>query len=96
MAWLLDSPDGGQLAAATVQSAVSIAALVWAMFQHPENRTEDTALETGEARAEDGGAANTGIKRPGGHGSGTARAERTGNATATGDGSSANSGIDYS
>ncbi|MCC3768210.1 hypothetical protein [Streptomyces sp. UNOC14_S4] len=96
LVWLLDSPDGGQLTAATVQGAVSIAALVWALFQHPENRTEDTAVATGEARAEDGGAANAGVKRPGGRGSGTARAERTGNATATGNGSSANSGVDYS
>lgn len=96
LVWLLGSPDGGQLTGASIQAAVGIAALAWALFQHPENRTEDTATATGEARADSGGAANTGIKRPKGRGSGTAQADRTGNTTATGEGSSANSGIDYS
>lgn len=94
--WLLDSPDTGQLAGASVQAAVGIAALVWALFQRPETRTDDVAVRTGQARASGGGTAVAGIKRPQGRGSGSARAERTGNATADGDGSSAVTGIDYS
>ncbi|WP_327434661.1 hypothetical protein [Streptomyces sp. NBC_01236] len=94
--WLLDSPDAGQLAGASIQAAVGIAALVWALFQHSENRTDDTAIRTGQALASGGGTAVTGIKRPQGQGNGSAKAERTGTATATGDGSSAVSGIDYS
>jgi hypothetical protein len=93
--WLLDSPGAGQLAGASVQAAVGIAALVWALFQHPGNRTDDTATRTGVADANDGGTAVTGIRRPQGRGSGSAKAEDTGNATATGDASSATSGIDY-
>jgi hypothetical protein len=94
--WLLESPNAGQLAGASIQGAVSIAALVWALFQHPENRTDDTAVRTGQARASGGGTAVAGIKRPQGQGSGLAKAERTGDATADGDGSNAVSGIDYS
>ncbi|WP_406495239.1 hypothetical protein OHB06_32445 [Streptomyces sp. NBC_01604] len=96
LVWLLDSPDAGQLAGASVQAAVGIAALVWALFQRPENRTDDVAVRTGQARASGGGTAVAGVKRPQGRGSGSARAERTGNATADGDGSSAVAGIDYS
>ncbi|MFD8005632.1 hypothetical protein [Streptomyces mirabilis] len=93
--WLLDSPDAGQLAGASVQAAVGIAALVWALFQHPGNRTDDTAVRTGHAQASRGGRAVSGIGRPQGRGSGSAKAEKTGNATAGGDGSNAVSGIDY-
>ncbi|MCT9011576.1 hypothetical protein [Streptomyces rhizosphaerihabitans] len=93
--WLLDSPDAGQLAGASVQAAVGIAALVWALFQHPGNRTDDTATRTGVADANDGGTAVTGIRRPQGRGSGSAKAEDTGIATATGNASSATSDIDY-
>lgn len=96
LVWLLDSPDAGQLAGASIQAAVGIAALVWALFQRPEDRTDDVAVRTGQARASGGGTAVAGIKRPQGRGSGSARAERTGNATADGDGSSAVTGIDYS
>ncbi|MEV5374977.1 hypothetical protein AB0L26_03225 [Streptomyces nondiastaticus] len=35
--WLLESPGAGQLAGAATQSTVGIAALFWALFQHPEN-----------------------------------------------------------
>ncbi|MFI9206108.1 hypothetical protein [Streptomyces sp. NPDC053048] len=93
--WLLDSPDAGQLAGASIQAAVGIAALVWALFQPLGNRTDDTAVKTGQARASRGGRAVSGIRRPPGQGSGSAKAERTGNATADGDGSNAASGIDY-
>ncbi|MFJ9079372.1 hypothetical protein ACIRO3_29640 [Streptomyces sp. NPDC102278] len=94
--WLLDGPGAGQLVGATVQAAAGIAALVWALFQHPENRTDDTANQTGRARTTDGGSAVTGVKRPGGQGLGSATAEGTGDATADGNGSSAVTGIDYS
>ncbi|WP_351234949.1 hypothetical protein [Streptomyces sp. NPDC002133] len=93
--WLLDSPDAGQMVGASIQAGVGIAALVWALLQHPGNRTDDTALRTGQARASRGGKAVSGVKRPQGKGSGSAKAERTGNATATGDGSNAVAGIDY-
>ncbi|MFF1338132.1 hypothetical protein ACFVYT_09495 [Streptomyces sp. NPDC058290] len=96
LVWLLDGPDGGQMVGASVQAGAGIAALVWAWFQHPGNRTEDTAAHTGEARANDGGTAVAGVKRPKGRGSGSAKATRTGKATATGEGSNASSGIDYS
>ncbi|MFC4472873.1 hypothetical protein ACFPH6_51940 [Streptomyces xiangluensis] len=95
LVWLLDGPDAGQLAGASIQAAVGIAALTWALFQHPSNHAYDTALRTGEAQASGGGTAVTGVKRPQGRGDGTARAEKTGNATAADDGSSAVSGIDY-
>ncbi|WP_327364934.1 hypothetical protein [Streptomyces sp. NBC_01296] len=95
LVWLLDGPDAGQLAGACIQAAAGIAALVWALFQHPGNRADDTAVRTGPARADDGGTALTGVRRPQGRGSGSAQAERTGGATATGDGSNAVSGIDY-
>ncbi|MFJ3795707.1 hypothetical protein ACIPSJ_05425 [Streptomyces sp. NPDC090088] len=94
--WLAGGADAGQLAGASIQAAVGIVALVWALFQHPEDRTEDTAVRTGVARASGGGRAVTGIRRAQGRGSGPARAERTGNATATGKDSTATTGIDYS
>ncbi|MFD7913066.1 hypothetical protein ACFV30_20475 [Streptomyces sp. NPDC059752] len=96
LVWLLDGPDGGQMVGASVQAGAGIVALVWALFQQPGNRTEDTAEHTGEAQAGDGATAVTGIKRPKGRGSGTAKVTRTGKATATGEGSIASSGIDYS
>ncbi|WP_217242195.1 hypothetical protein [Streptomyces sp. AC555_RSS877] len=92
--WLLDSPDAGQLAGASIQAAVGIVALVWALLQHPGNHTSDTANRTGEAHTSDEGTGVTGIKRPKGRGSGTAKANDTGKATATGD-STAVTGIDY-
>ncbi|MFE6274138.1 hypothetical protein ACFVQ9_35715 [Streptomyces goshikiensis] len=52
-----------------------------------------TAVATGQAVARDGGIAVTGIKSSGGGRPGTVRAERTGDAEATGTGSSAVSGI---
>lgn len=94
--WLLDSPDAGQLAGASIQAAVGVAALVWALFQHADDRAEDTAVRTGSARASGGGRAVTGIRRPQGRGSGPARAEQTGNATAVDRDSNATTGIDYS
>ncbi|MDT0346950.1 hypothetical protein [Streptomyces litchfieldiae] len=93
--WLLDSPDTGQLAGASVQAAVGIAALVWALFQPSGNSADDTVVRTGQSRASDGGTAITGMRRPEGRGSGSAKADTTGDATATGDGSSAVCGIDY-
>ncbi|MFF4349760.1 hypothetical protein [Streptomyces sp. NPDC001530] len=94
--WLLDSPGTGQLVGASVQAAVGIAALVWALLQPTTQHVDDTASNTGEAHATNGGSAVTGVKRPNGRGSGSAKAQKTGKATADGDGSSAVSGIDYS
>lgn len=101
LVWLLDSPDTGQLVGATVQAATGIAALVWALLQRPPAPTPvpgpaDLAVETGNAEGTDGGTAHTGVRRRGGAGTGSAKAERTGNATAQGPGSSAGTGVDYS
>jgi hypothetical protein len=87
--WLLNSPDAGALAGASVQAAVGIAALVWALFQHPSPAgPTDRASRTGKAA----GGGVTGIRRPGGRGRGAATAERTGEAS----GKNSVSGIDYS
>jgi hypothetical protein len=87
--WLLDSPGAGQLAGATVQAAVGITALVWALFQRPSSPGPvDRAVRTGKASR--GGV--TGIRRPGGRGRGSATAERTEEAS----GGNSVSGIDYS
>lgn len=94
--WLLDKPDTGQLVGASVQGATGIAALLWALFQKPADPgPADTAVDTGRAKASGGATARTGVKRRGA-GSGSARAERTGDATATGPGSTASTGVDYS
>ncbi|MFE2381102.1 hypothetical protein [Streptomyces misionensis] len=87
--WLLNSPSAGELVGASIQAAVGIAALVWAMFQHssPAGPT-DKARRTGKAS----GGGVTGIRRPGGRGRGAATAERTGEASGT----NSVSGIDYS
>lgn len=94
--WLLDSPDSGQLAGASIQAAVGIGALIWALFQPASSRTDDTAARTGQAQASRGGTAFTGIRRPQGQGSGSSKVEQTGNATAVDNGSNAVTGIDYS
>lgn len=101
LVWLLDSPNTGQLVGATVQAATGIAALVWALLQRPPApapvpRPADLAVDTGKADGTDGGTAHTGVRRPGGAGTGSAKAERTGDATAHGPGSSAGTGVDYS
>jgi hypothetical protein len=99
LVWLLNSPDAGQLVGASVQAATSIVALVWALLQRPPAPTRgvtDVAIDTGKAEATGGGAAHTGVRRPGGAGTGSAKAERTGDATAKGSGSSATTGVDYS
>ncbi|WP_333737251.1 hypothetical protein [Streptomyces sp. IBSBF 2806] len=94
--WLLDSPDAGQMAGASIQGAVGVVALLWALFQRPGGSAEDLALRTGRARAADAGTAVTGVRRASGGAGGSAKAECTGDATATGEGSRAVSGIDYS
>ncbi|MGW2721614.1 hypothetical protein [Streptomyces sp. NPDC001492] len=96
--WLLDTPDTGQLVAASVQGATGIAALVWALIQPPAapRQAGIVVADTGKAKATGGGQASTGVRRPQDAGSGPVRAERTGDATADGSGSSANTGIDYS
>jgi hypothetical protein len=100
--WLMDGPGTGQLVGASVQGAAGIAALVWAVLQHRYAASPsasgpiDTAVRTGTAEASDGAVARTGVRRPGGSGGGSSRAERTGNATATGRGSTAGTGVDHS
>ncbi|WP_406052227.1 hypothetical protein OG280_37265 [Streptomyces virginiae] len=87
--WLLNGPNTGQLVGASVQAAAGVAALVWALFQHPTPAGPvDRATNTGEAS----GGGVTGIKRPGGRGDGSATAEGTGDAKGQG----SVSGIDYS
>ncbi|MDX3766913.1 hypothetical protein PV683_14325 [Streptomyces sp. AK08-01B] len=94
--WLLDKPDTGQLVGASIQGATGIAALLWALFQRSAAPgPDDAALDTGRAKASGGATARTGVKR-GNADSGSARAERTGDATASGPGSTASTGIDYS
>ncbi|MFF6785722.1 hypothetical protein [Streptomyces sp. NPDC012510] len=94
--WLLNGPDTGQLVGASVQAAVSIAALVYAVLAVPGPGPRDRAARTGRAVARDGGHTVTGIKRPKGRGSGSATVTDTGPATATGKGSKGVTGIDYS
>ncbi|MEW2436828.1 hypothetical protein AB0952_22180 [Streptomyces caniferus] len=100
LVWLLDSPDTGQLVGASVQAATGIAALVWALLQRPPAPAPvpgpvDVAVGTGKSKGTGGGTAHTGVRRPGGAGTGSAKAERTGDAIADGPGSSAGTGIDY-
>jgi hypothetical protein len=96
--WLLDTPDTGQLVAASVQGATGIAALVWALMQSPaaSRQAGIVVADTGKAKATGGGRASTGVRRPQDAGSGLVRAERTGDATAEGPGSNASTGVDYS
>ncbi|NUH42912.1 hypothetical protein HUF15_40555 [Streptomyces samsunensis] len=90
--WLLDGPDAGQMAGACIQGAVGIAALVWALFQPAPGSAPAVAIRTGRARAESGGRAVSGIRRRRRDAPATVR--DSGNATATGQGSSAISGIE--
>ena len=99
LVWLLGNPDTGQFVAASVQGATGAASLLAALFPPrttPDAGATDVVVDTGRAGATGGGRALTGIRRPQGTGNGSARAERTGDATADGSGSSANSGIDHS
>ncbi|MER5210506.1 hypothetical protein ABT063_07995 [Streptomyces sp. NPDC002838] len=99
LVWLLDSPDTGQLVGASVQAGTGIATLVWALLQRPPAPgpgPADVAVDTGNAEGIGGGTAQTGVRRPGGAGTGSAEAKRTGDATAQGPGSSAGTGVDYS
>lgn len=55
----------------------------------------DTAVDTGVAQATGGGTASTGVVRLGGTSSGSATAERTGDAVANGTESKSNTGVIY-
>ncbi|MGW1278841.1 hypothetical protein ACWD4V_18055 [Streptomyces tsukubensis] len=94
--WLLGSPNTGQLVAASIQGATGISALLWAFLQasRPAPQPESAVTDTGKARATGGGRASTGVRRP--QEALPTRVERTGDATAEGPGSSANTGIDFS
>ncbi|MEU1515006.1 hypothetical protein ABZ490_23140 [Streptomyces sp. NPDC005811] len=93
MVWMLNGPGTGELVGASLQVATGVAALAWAWL---DRRQGDSATDTGQAKASGGGSAHTGIRGPGGLGTGSARVDRTGDATADGSGSSAGTGIDYS
>ncbi len=94
--WLWNGPNTGQLVGASVQAAVSIAALVYAVLAVPGPGPRDRVARTGRVNARDGGQAVTGIKRPKGRGSGSATTTDTGPGTAAGKGSKGVTGIDYS
>ncbi|CAM5571623.1 hypothetical protein [Streptomyces avidinii] len=86
--WLLNSPGAGELAGASMQVAVGLAALLWALFQQQSSAgPTDRAERTGKASR--GGI--TGIKRRGGRGRGSATAKKTGDASGPG----SLSGIEY-
>ncbi|PTH84643.1 hypothetical protein C9J60_32355 [Streptomyces sp. A244] len=93
--WLLGSADTGQLVGASVQAAVGIAALVWMLFQPTNNRVRDSAVRTGRAAAYGGATAVSGIRHGQSPDFSGGTVEGTGNASATGEGSSAVSGIDF-
>ncbi|MCX4393169.1 hypothetical protein OOK39_30430 [Streptomyces sp. NBC_00264] len=93
MVWLLNGPGRGELVGASLQAGTGVAALVWAWLQPGRG---DSATDTGQAKASGGGSAHTGIRRPGGAGTGMVRVDRTGDAKADGAGSSAGTGVDYS
>ncbi len=97
MYWLLGGANSGQLVAASVQGATGILALAWAVMQPSAAApaSDDSAADTGKAHATGGGRAVTGVRRPPGSSGGSAKAERTGDATAHGPGSSTTTGIDY-
>lgn len=101
--WLLGSRDASEMVGASIQAATSIIALIWMLAESTSSRRrrpsrqrpKDAAVDTGRAEAVDGGTAQTGVRRPGGRGGGSAQAMRTGDATAQGPGSRATSGVDY-
>ncbi|GAB2745657.1 hypothetical protein GCM10027072_47310 [Streptomyces bullii] len=103
LVWLLGNPDAGQLVGASVQAATGVAALVWALIQRESagsgsalrSRDRNVAVATGRAEAEDGATASTGVRRPTGAPGGSARAKRTGDAVARGEGSRASTGVDF-
>ncbi|WP_345665601.1 hypothetical protein [Streptomyces venetus] len=103
LVWLLGSPDAGQLVGASVQAATGVAALVWAVFRRVSDdsgsarrsRDQNVAVATGRAQAEGGAIASTGVRRPARAPGGSARAERTGDAVARGEGSRASTGVDF-
>lgn len=93
--WLLDTPDTGQLVAASVQGATGIATLVWALMQSPAapRQAGIVVADTGKAKATGGGQASTGVRTLQDAGSGPVQVERTGDATADGPGSNASTGV---
>lgn len=94
LVWLLGSPNSGQLVGASLQVAVGIGALLWAWFSGRDEWSEDVAERTGGAEAFRGGTAVSGVRRRGRRWRWSAKARRTGQAKATGDGSTAVSGVD--
>lgn len=96
MAWLLNGPDEGQFAGASIQAATGVAALVWALRQPSAGvGPRDEVIDSGDAESSDGGRAHTAIRRPGGRGRGQAKVKRSGKATAHGPDAQSGTGIDY-
>lgn len=94
--WQLSGPDAGEFVGASIQAGTGVLALIAPWVLPWKSGPVDTARNTGRARGSGGGAASTGVRRPGGTGSGAASATDTGDATAHGSGSSASTGVDYS
>ncbi|MQT00477.1 hypothetical protein FF041_09625 [Streptomyces jumonjinensis] len=97
--WLLGGPDGGQLAAASVQGTTGVIALAWSLLTSPaaaelgSTEVADAAIDTGKASAGDGGEAVTGIVRGSRAEGRPVRVEKSGDATAEGPGGFACSGV---
>lgn len=94
--WQMSGPNTGQLIGASIQAGTGVLTLIAPWVIPWKSGTVDTATNTGRARSAGGGAASTGVRRPGGTGSGSASASDTGDATAHGSGSSASTGVDHS
>lgn len=59
--WLLNGPDGGQFAGASIQAATGVAALVWAVRRPAAvSGPRDEVIGSGDAEASGGGEAHAG------------------------------------
>ncbi|WP_262705905.1 MULTISPECIES: hypothetical protein [Streptomyces] len=97
--WWMNGPDTGQMVGGSIQGATGVASLIWARVASstrtgPAADADDVAADTGAARATGGGHASTGVRGPREAGGRRLRAERTGDATADGPGSQANTGVE--
>ncbi|MCD9589337.1 hypothetical protein [Streptomyces sp. 8ZJF_21] len=95
--WWMNGPDTAQMVGGSVQGVTGVASLIWALVSSPTRtgpEADDAAVDTGAARATAGGHASTGVRGPREAGGRRLRAERTGDATADGPGSRANTGVE--
>jgi hypothetical protein len=103
LAYTLASAGVGNAVSASVIAATAVATMTVPLWpgrtDGPEPggdaSSDAVAVDTGRAKADSGGDANTGVRRRRGAG-GAARAERTGDAVAQGPGSHANTGVEES